>query len=143
MNKLLDFWVSHDLYYGRPFIVNSWGFILRMWMVDTKILCKKHLLGEHGEIHKHRHNFVKTHRIDGRIFPQVQIEPMSMKSRHDELAKEMLCRGMNHNSPYEMPDLSYLPDTHRFAKVDVKLSLNDLLNRCPECVKRKTEERYE
>ena len=101
---------------------------MRMWMVDPNILCRKHLLGEHGEIHKHRHNFVKKHRMEGR---RGQIEPKSMKSRHDALAKEMLKRGYKHESPYEMPDISYLAD----MTVDKEESLNDLLNRCEECKK--------
>ena len=88
---------------------------MRMWMIDPKLLCRKHLLGEHAEIHKHRHNFVKQHNITGRIYPIVQIEPENMKSRHDELAKEMIKRGYNHNSPYEQPDLDYLPNNQRYS----------------------------
>lgn len=106
---------------------------MRMWMIDPKLLCNKHLLGEHGEIHKHRHNFEKKHNIKGRIFPVVQIEPESMKIRHDELAKEMLIRNMNHKSPYIQPDLSYLSKELRYAKVDVNNSIHDLKNRCSEC----------
>jgi hypothetical protein len=100
-----------------------------MWMVNPKILCRRHLLGEHGEIHKHRHNFVKRHKMDGRIG---QIEPESMKTRHDELAEEMILRGYNHNSPFEQPDISYLPE----MRVNVETSLKDLLNRCTECEER-------
>jgi len=108
---------------------------MRMWMVDPKLLCRKHLLGEHGEIHKHRHNFVKHHSITNRIFPIAQIEPASMKIRHDLLAKEMIRRGYNHESPFEQPDISYLPDKERNAKVDIKNSLTDLKTRCPDCSK--------
>jgi hypothetical protein len=97
-----------------------------MWQVPTWILCKKHLLGEHGEIHKHRHNFIKKHSMKGRMG---QIEPKSMKSRHDELVEEMLKRGYNHNSPYEQPDISYLPD----MTVNRKESLKLLLTRCKDC----------
>ena len=111
---------------------------MRMWMVDTRILCQKHLLGEHGEIHKHRHNFVKHHSITGRIFPIVQIEPLSMKSRHDKLAIEMLSRNYNHKSEYELPDLSYLNKHALNVKVDLNYSLNDLINRCDECKNRLT-----
>lgn len=102
-------------------------------MVPPSCLCKKHLLGEHGEIHKHRHNFVKHHNIHGRVFPVVQIEPLSMKSRHDELAEEMLRRGYNHNSPYEQPDLSYLGDEERKSRVDINVSILDLYERCEDC----------
>ena len=102
-------------------------------MIDPQLLCRKHLLGEHGEIHKHRHNFVKHQSIAGRISPVVQIEPSSMKSRHDDLVAEMLRRGYNHNSPYEQPDLSYLPDDQRYAIVDISISMADLYKRCEEC----------
>jgi len=104
-------------------------------MINPKLLCRKHLLGEHGEIHKHRHNFEKHHKIDRRISPVVQIEPKSMQTRHDELAMEMLRRGFNHKSPYEQPDISYLPEHQRFAEVDLDISIDDLINRCPECFK--------
>jgi hypothetical protein len=110
--------------------------IMRMWMIDPKTLCNRHLLGEHGEIHKHRHNFVKQHSITKRISPVVQIEPSAMQSRHDVLAKEMLRRGMNHQSPFDQPDISYLPIAERYAVVVVHNSLNDLTQRCSECAKR-------
>lgn len=109
---------------------------MRMWCINPELLCKNHLLGEHGEIHKHKHNFEKKHRITNRISPVVQIEPESMKKRHDELAAEMIKRGYNHESPYEQPDLSYLKDEERYAKVDVNISYSDLISRCPECAKR-------
>lgn len=105
---------------------------MRMWMVEPKLLCRKHLLGEHGEIHKHRHNFVKKHSIAKRI-EMGQIEPSSMKSRHDALAEEMLRRGFNHKSPYEMPDISHLSDKERLFRVDVEQSKRDLRERCREC----------
>ena len=101
-----------------------------MWMVDTAILCRKHLLGEHGEIHKHRHCFVKGFSIEGR---RGQIEPAAMQERHDALAKEMIKRGYNHNSPYLQPDLSHY-NLEGFT-VNKEESLKDLHSRCPECLK--------
>ena len=102
---------------------------MRMWMVDPVLLCRKHLLGEHGEIHKHRHNFVKKHRMNGRIG---QIEPINMEIRHNELALEMKRRGYNHKSPYTQPDVSYLPN----MMVNKEEALNDVINRCEECKRR-------
>lgn len=102
---------------------------MRMWMVDPKILCRKHLLGEHGEIHKHRHNFVKKHKMNGRIG---QIEPLAMEERHDQLAEEMLKRGYNHQSTFIQPDTSYLP----LMVVDKEKALQDLINRCEDCKNR-------
>jgi hypothetical protein len=107
-----------------------------MWMIDPKILCDKHLLGEHGEIHKHRHNFVKQHKMTKRIFPVTQIEPSAMGRRHDELAAELLRRGMNHKSPFEQPDISYLPVDQQLAVVDPIYSLKDLRHRCSACAER-------
>jgi len=109
---------------------------MRMWMIDPKLLCRKHLLGEHGEIHKHRHNFVKQHSIAGRLSPIVQIEPIEMERRHNDLAAEMIRRGCKHQSPYSLPDLSYLPHEHIFAKVDQEQSIRDLCERCKDCRER-------
>lgn len=110
---------------------------MRMWMINPEQLCDTHLLGEHFEIHKHRHNFVKKHSISGRISPIVQIEPNSMKTRHDILTIEMEKRfNKKYNSPYEQPDLSYLKDNERNAVVNIDISINDLINRCPKCKER-------
>jgi hypothetical protein len=111
---------------------------MRMWGINPKLLCRQHLLGEHNEIHKHRHNFVKHHSIAKRISPVVQIEPENMKKRHDEIVAEMIDRGYNHNSPYEQPDLSYLKSEEKYAKISLDVSITDLRNRCPECTKRIT-----
>ena len=105
---------------------------MRMWMIDPALLCDKHLLGEHGEIHKHRHSFEKKHNMKGRLFPVVQIVPHKMQSRHDQLAKEMRTRDMNHKSLFIQPDVSHLPK----VKVDIKYNLHDLASRCPDCAKR-------
>ena len=111
---------------------------MRMWMINPTLLCSKHLLGEHGEIHKHRHNFEKKHKITKRISPVVQIEPESMEKRHNALAEEMLARKFNHKSPYTQPDLSYLKNEERFAKANLGVSVMDLKSRCPECANRIT-----
>lgn len=107
-----------------------------MWMLHPTLLCRQHLLGEHGELHKHRPSFVKRYAVTGRIAPIVQIEPEAMQKRHDELAQEMTARGMSHRSPYAQPDLSYLPYAHRYAKVDPAVSMADLAARCPACAVR-------
>jgi hypothetical protein len=107
-----------------------------MWMINPKLLCRKHLLGEHNEIHKFRHVFEKKYSIKGRIEPVVQIEPLFMQWRHNELVWEMLDRRYNHNSPYTRPNLDYLPNYHKYAVVDIKQSIADLKARCPECRER-------
>ncbi len=103
-------------------------------MIDPRKLCDQHLLGEHGELHKFIPSFHKKYRVTRRIEPVVQIELSSYQKRHDELAEEMISRGMNHQSPLpELPDFSYLPDEHYSAKVDIEKSIMDLKERCPKC----------
>ena len=114
---------------------------MRMWMIPPKLMCNQHLLGEHNEIHKHRHVFEKQWSIDGRMKPVVQIVPAEMERRHEELVIEMAFRGFNHQSPYELPDLSYLPSEYLNAKVDLRFSVVDLKDRCKECKERM--EKYE
>lgn len=110
---------------------------MRMWMIDPKLLCTKHLIGEHGEIHKFRHTFVKQYSINGRMEPIVQIEPSQMQIRHDELAKEMNRRKLNsHKSPYTLPDLSYLSKKYLDVKTNFEYNKQDLMQRCLECRRR-------
>lgn len=105
---------------------------MRMWMVPPTAMCNKHLLGEHGELHKFLHNWRKKHRVDGRIAGNA-MEPMSYKKRHDELASEMAARGMNHASPIDQPDFSYLPAEQRDYRVDVAANKLLLVDRCSAC----------
>lgn len=107
---------------------------MRMWMLPPECLCNKHLLGEHGEIHKHRHVFVQGHSIANRIKYPAQIVPLQMESRHKELAREMWKRGMEHKSSYSLPDLmgKYNP-LQLAAIVNIKFNIEDLSSRCSEC----------
>ena len=113
---------------------------MRMWMVSPIILCTNHLLGEHNEIHKHRHVFLKGWKITKRVeINNIQIEPSSMKIRHDELAEEMLKRWPKengHKSQYEQPDLSKYTEYEQNVRVNIQQSLADLLSRCDKCKKR-------
>jgi len=98
---------------------------VRMFNNDPKTMCRKHLLGEHGEIHKFRHNFIKKHNMNKRI-QLGQIKPSQMKQRHDLLSKEMLSRGYNHNSSYEQPDINYLTEKEK--------ELMNSFDKCKECL---------
>ena len=106
---------------------------MRMWMISPDKLCKQHLLGEHNELHKHKSSFDRRHSMAGRVSPIVLIEPTAMFSRHAALVSEMLKRGYKHNSPYIMPDISYLPYSVRCAKVNLQKSIFDLRCRCRKC----------
>lgn len=104
-------------------------------MVNPKYLCKKHLVGEHGEIHKFKHSFEKEHNMNKRI-QLGQIMPSMMQQRHDELVVEMFLRGMNHKSPYIQPDISYISEQEKSLEYFISINLQELSHRCPECAKK-------
>lgn len=99
---------------------------MRMWMVNPKIMCRKHLLGEHVELHMFIGTLQKGISVTGYLNDNL-MEPESMYSRHDELVAEMESRGYNHKSP-----LPVIPVTLQ-RKVNNQASLKELLRRCPEC----------
>lgn len=70
---------------------------MRMWMINPKHLCRKHLLGEHVECHMVIGSYTKRG-IEGLKGFDEFIELHNVLSRHNALAKEMLNRGYNHNS---------------------------------------------
>ena len=101
---------------------------MRMWMLNPNLMCSQHISGEHNEITKTKPSFEKSHSIKGRLYPTTLIEPAKMKKRHDRLAQFL-----NHNSPYEMPDLFCYPEGQLKAKVDKWQSLCELYRRCSKC----------
>jgi len=104
-------------------------------MVNPKIMCKKHIIGEHGELHVIAANINKKRSIKGYLEKGL-IEPASIHERHRELVKEMLRRGYNHNS--DMPDIDFSNlDTVEFnTDVDENIAIIDLISRCDSCRKR-------
>ncbi len=102
----------------------------RMWMVDPKIMCRQHLLGEHFETHVIATNIGRGRSIAGFIRNNA-IEPRSVEKRHDELVAEMERRGMKHRSP-----LKFSTEVYPDFKIDGEASLKLLLGRCPRCAER-------
>ena len=100
---------------------------MRMWLVDPTKMCRKHLLGEHVEMHmfvgtlnkgKNIHGFLRNKLVDTDV----------IKERHDILALEMERRGYNHKSPLEQPELE-----KHFKTVNVAENEIDLAGRCSDC----------
>ena len=99
---------------------------MRMWMVDPRILCNRHLLGEHVELHM----FVGTinHNINLTGYGRNGlVEVHNIKSRHEELVKEMKMRGINHKSP--LPSFREF----QFGKVNKSKNIKELADRCENC----------
>ena len=91
-------------------------------------MCRKHLLGEHVEMHMLVGSLNKGRSIEGFLKNDL-IEVHNIDKRHDELVKEIINRGYNHKSP--------LPSYRKFkaGKVNIKENIKDLTNRCPDCKK--------
>ena len=113
---------------------------MRMWMISPDLLCGKHLMGEHGEIHKFLPSFRKGYSVDGRFNPVVQIQLNALEARHGELAKEIdrrASKGKGHKSPLkDIPNLEKLYPQYYHKNVDTQVSLSDLIQRCPDCKER-------
>jgi len=103
---------------------------MRQWMVDPKLLCQKHLSGCHVEQHMFIGCIKKGTSLKGYIEKGL-VEVHNIQSRHDELAKEMLRRGYNHNSPLNCSNLLW-----EEGFVDSLSNLVELKRRCPKCKER-------
>jgi hypothetical protein len=108
-------------------------------MVPVKILCRKHLLGEHVEHHMFAGHLKRKRGLDGYIRENC-IEMMSIYRRHDELSEEMKRRGYNHKSEIDLNELNCSFDNYERWQVEVTVdrdkSLRELIRRCPECMER-------
>jgi len=111
-----------------------------MWLCDPKIMCQKHLCGEHLEMHMFLGTLKKQKKVDGYIANNL-FEPRSLYQRHKDLADEMGRRGYNHKSQLNETDCSCilnLPIEKQYWEIDKVAALKDLLDRCPECRKQFT-----
>jgi len=107
---------------------------MRMWGVNPRWLCNRHLLGEHGEMHKFLPTFRKRQRVDRRFTPIVQIQFKGYWERHEALVDEMLCRGMSHKSPLvDVPDFKLIYPEYYDLEIDISNSILDLKARCSVC----------
>ena len=87
-------------------------------MLTPRILCRKHLMGEHVEHHMFVGSVNKHRRLDGFVRNNL-VEPKKFQERHQALVEEMEARGYNHKSPLPECDISYLPLEVQNATVDV------------------------
>jgi hypothetical protein len=97
-----------------------------MWNVNPGKMCSKHLIGEHLEMHMFVGNINKGRSIKGYIDKGL-VETQNIRWRHDILVREMLRRGLKHNSP--LPEFKCEPD----GVVDRIKNEIILYNRCIHC----------
>jgi hypothetical protein len=101
---------------------------MRMWGVNTKLMCDQHLLGEHLEMHMFAGSYKKGIRLYGYIRNGL-VETGNIEKRHNELVEEMIRRGFNHQSPLHLPRI--VSD----GKIDIDENLKELAQRCLKCRK--------
>ena len=102
---------------------------MRMWNVPTSVMCRKHLLGEHLEMHMFHGCISKGKSLSGYVQNGL-VELERIKTRHDELMQEMIVRGYKHKSPMDFDNNS------KGGNVSVIESVIELERRCPECRER-------
>ncbi len=77
---------------------------MRIWDVHPSVLCRKHLLGEHRELHG-LWNILVVHNGGGYSRHPETLrwvgKAKALYSRHEELVKEMQKRGYKHHSPLD------------------------------------------
>jgi len=102
---------------------------MRMWNIKPELMCDKHLLGEHVEIHMFVGCLNKGKSVKGYLEKGL-LEIHNLNNRHKNIIIEMKKRKFNHNS--SLPDYKKL----KKGKVNVKENLIELKNRCEKCRKR-------
>lgn len=76
---------------------------MRVWDIHPKHLCRKHLLGEHRELHG-LWNILTKHKGRGGYSHHPETirwvgKQRALYMRHEQLVKEMIRRGYKHFSP--------------------------------------------
>ena len=100
-----------------------------MWGIDPKKLCNQHLLGEHVEMHMFAGCIKKGISLKG-YYDNKLVCTNLINKRHDDLAIEMISRGMKHNSPIEETD--FFRD-FKYGEIDLEANINELISRCSKC----------
>jgi len=98
---------------------------MRLWPVDPRLLCRKHLLGEHVETHMMVGSLNRGISMDG-FYSRGLIDTRLIRARHDAVGAEMGTRGYQHASP-----LSPFIDPRRGHLAAGAGA--DLCRRCVEC----------
>lgn len=100
-------------------------------MVDPRIMCRNHLLGEHSEIHLFVWNIDAGHSVRGYIDKGL-LEIHNLYDRHEDLARELRRRGYRHNSELD----AKWKMAKKEGSIDRQKSLRALIGRCAKCRER-------
>lgn len=114
---------------------------MRMWLVNPRKMCLKHLLGEHCELHMYAGS-IKVKRSHFGYFSKGLLNPYALYPRHEELVREMKRRGLEgHLTSMHVPmrdlkrELFEYSDYGATAKINKAANLRELARRCADCRK--------
>ena len=99
-------------------------------MVNPRIMCRQHLLGEHTEIHMFIGTINQKKSVKGYLEKGL-LETHNLYNRHEELVKEMKRRGYNHYS--EINEKWKFVEKAGFINIDKNVV--ELISRCSKCNK--------
>lgn len=106
---------------------------MRMWMLPPAGMCRKHLLGEHVELHMLLGSLRRGKNIEGFLSGGL-VDPQQVFARHQELVTEMARRGFRHSSPLDEHECATLGAAYAGrAAINTAANAKDLCQRCPEC----------
>lgn len=100
-----------------------------MWMVAPGLMCDRHLLGEHVELHMlagclEKHKSIRGY-LDGLVNPAL------ITLRHEQLVAEMSARRMNHRTP-----IAAVSWSGACKDISAGENLQELAHRCEACAAR-------
>lgn len=81
---------------------------MRIWDLPPSQLCRKHLLGEHRELHA-LYTVITQHKKGYSQHPETKRwvgKLQALYNRHEALVQEMTARGYKHKSPLEKSPMS-------------------------------------
>lgn len=110
---------------------------MRMWMLPPESLCRRHLLGEHVELHMLLGAMRRGTNLRGFLEGGL-IDPRRLYERHEQLAREMERRGYHHRSPLDEAKCRAAARRYEgtHARVDAEANARELKRRCPDCARR-------
>lgn len=100
---------------------------MRMWFISPKLLCSRHIRGEHQECHC-AYKAYTSGNFNCKGFVNGLVDFIRLKDRHDELVAEMKARGWKHD------DLEIIENVNlESAPININHNLDELKIRCKDC----------
>jgi uncharacterized protein with PIN domain len=104
---------------------------MRMWMVNPRIMCRQHLLGEHVEIHMFIGTINREKSVKGYLEKGL-LEVHNLYTRHEDLVEEMKRRSYNHYSEVD----EKWKVVEKVGVINEEKNVEELVNRCSKCKRR-------